>query len=121
MSAVGAKPAPIPDLQLVQSDRWTEAYQSELFQRISRKRFGFVLPALLVFSAVFFVLWIIQGIFPAIAAHRVYGYINLNFVYTMMIFPFVWILGFIFVRYTRKNVYPLEDELNERFGKGTKQ
>ena len=121
MSALGAKPALTPDLEVVYADRWAEAYQSELFKRTTRMRFSFVIPAILVFSAVFGVLWVIQSMFPAVAAYRVYGYVNVNFVYTMAIFPFVWILGVVFVRYTRKNVYPLEDELHRRFGGGPKQ
>ena len=120
MSALGAKPIPIPDLELVYTDRWAEAYQSELFKRISRKRFGFVIPALLGFSCMFLVFWVLQSMFPAVAAHRVYGYINVNFIYTMAIFPVVWILGLVFVRYTRRNVYPLEDQLIQRFGRGAK-
>jgi hypothetical protein len=56
-----------------------------------------------------------QSMFPAVARYRVYGYVNVNFIYTMAIFPFVWIVGFIFVLYIRKVVYPLERELNSRF------
>jgi len=121
MGAPGVKPAVTPDLKLVHSDRWADAYESELFRRMSDKRFRFVIPALLVFSFVFLVLWIIQSMFPALAAYRVYGYINVNFIYTMAIFPFVWVLGLAFVRYTRKEVYPLEDELNRRFERKPKQ
>jgi len=120
MSALGAKPLPTPNLELVAADRWTEAFQSDAFKKLSRKRFRFVVPALLSFSFVFFVLWIIQSMFPAVANHRVYGYINVNFVYTMAIFPAVWILGYVFVRYVRREVHPLEDELNRRFQKGVK-
>ena len=120
MSALGAKPVFTPDLEVVHTDRWADAYHSELFRSITRKRFGFVIPALLAFSCVFLVLWVIQSMFPAVAAHRVYGYVNVNFIYTMAIFPVVWILGFVFVRYTRKNVYPLEDELNRRFERRAK-
>jgi len=109
-----------PDLRIV-PDRWAEAYQSEIFKKISRKRFGFVVPALVLFSAVFFLLWIMQSMFPAIARYRVYGYVNVNFIYTMAIFPFVWIVGFIFVLYIRRVVYPLERELNSRFERGPRQ
>ncbi|HMK31700.1 MAG TPA: DUF485 domain-containing protein [Terriglobales bacterium] len=120
MSTAVSKPLLKPDLQLV-PDRWAEAYESETFKTISRKRFAFVILALLAFSAVFLVLWIVQSMFPALAGHRVYGYVNVNFVYTMAIFPFVWILGFAFVRYVRRKVYPLERELNRQFERGTKQ
>jgi len=120
MSALGAKPIPAakPDLEPAVAGRWAEAYQSETFKTLSRKRFGFVIPALLSFSALFLVLWIMQSMFPAAARYRVYGYVNVNFIYTMAIFPIVWILGFVFVRYIRREVYPLERELNRQFERG---
>jgi len=120
MSTPGTKPTFQPDLR-VDPDRWAEAYDSEVFKRISRKRFGFVVPVLVLFSVVFFLLWIMQSMFPAVSRYQVYGYVNVNFVYTMAIFPFVWILGFLFVRYIRKVVYPLERELNGRFERGQRQ
>jgi uncharacterized membrane protein (DUF485 family) len=101
-------------------ERWAEAFESDTFKSIVKKRFGFIVPALLLFSGVFFVLWVIQSSFPAVARYPVYGWVNINFVYTMAIFPFVWILGYVFVRYIRREVYPLEDELNRKFGKGPK-
>jgi uncharacterized membrane protein (DUF485 family) len=100
--------------------RWSEAFESDLYRSISHKRSAFVVPVLILFSAVFLVLWVIQASFPAIARYRVYGWVNLNFVYTMLIFPVVWVLGVVFVRYTRRHVYPLEEELHRRFAKGAK-
>jgi len=119
MSA-GAKPMPAakPDLDPAVAGRWAEAYESETFKALSRKRFGFVIPALLAFTAIFLALWIMQSMFPAAARHRVYGYVNVNFIYTMAIFPIVWSLGFVFVRYIRREVYPLERELNRQFKGG---
>lgn len=100
--------------------QWTEAYASDLYRSIARKRSGFVVPVLLLFSAVFLVLWVIQSSIPSLARYRVDGFINVNFVYTMLIFPVVWVLGLLFVRYTRREIYPLEDELHRRFGPGAK-
>ncbi|MFB3918300.1 MAG: DUF485 domain-containing protein [Terriglobales bacterium] len=99
---------------------WAAAFESETFRSIVKKRFGFAIPSLLVFSLVFLVLWVMQSSFPAVARHRVYGFANVNFVYTMAIFPVVWIMGYLFVRYIRREVYPLEDELHRRFEKGSK-
>jgi len=103
-----------------ETTKWEEAFHSPVYQDISRKRTRFVVPALLAFSAMFFVFWIIQSMFPNVARYRVYGYVNVNFVYTMLIFPVVWVLGLCFVRYTRRNVYPLEEELVRKFGKGAR-
>jgi hypothetical protein len=61
-----------------------------------------------------------QSSFPGVSRYRLFGYVNVNFAYTMAIFPFVWILGYVFVRYTRREVYPLEDALTHEFRKGLK-
>ncbi len=113
-------PKPKPDLDARTASVWAEAYESEVFKQILKKRARFFVPALAFFSALFLVLWVIQASFPAVARYRVYGFINVNFVYTMAIFPIVWIMGYLFVRYIRREVYPLEDELHRRFGKGSK-
>ncbi len=121
MTAPSAQPKLKPDLdKSLVTEKWEEAFESDTFKSIVKKRFGFIIPSLLVFSLVFFVLWVMQSSFPEIARYRVYGFINVNFVYTMAIFPVVWIMGYLFVRYIRLKVYPLEDELHRRFGKGSK-
>jgi uncharacterized membrane protein (DUF485 family) len=121
MSTSGAEPkvgpAHIPSVE--SSARWAEAFDSNTFKRITKKRFVFVIPALLLFSGVFLALWVIQSSFPEVARYRIYGEVNLNFVFTMAIFPFVWTLGYLFVRYVRREVYPLEDQLHREFRGGS--
>ncbi len=121
MTALASEPKGKPDV-VVGSDNimWSEAFDSDTFKMISRKRFGFVVPALLLFSAAFFALWIMQSVFPEVAKIRIYGWINLNLLFTMLIFPFTWILGYVYVRYIYREVYPLEEELISKFRKGTK-
>src|ERR1035437_3116118 len=100
--------------------RSSDAFDSDTFKLITKKRFGFVVPSLLLFSGVFLVLWIMQSSFPTVARYRLYGWVNFSFVYPMVFFPFVWILVYLFVRYTRREVYPLEELLNREFRKGPK-
>lgn len=114
------QPKPKPALDVEAPTRWEEAYKSDVFKQIIKKRAAFFVPALIFFSALFLALWIMQSSLPTLASYPVYGFVNVNFVYTMAIFPIVWIMGFLFVRYISREVYPLEDEMHRRFGKGSK-
>ena len=95
---------------------WEKAYESDLYKKAVRKRFGFVIPALITFCLLFFVLFTIQQFFKDLSSTMVMGNINFNFLYSMLLFPVVWLTGLIFLRYVRKNVYPLEDEIIKKFG-----
>ena len=119
-AAPALQPKPKPELDATAPTLWAEAYQTEVFKQILKKRAAFFVPALIFFSVLFLALWVMQASLPSIARYQVYGFINVNFLYTMAIFPIVWIMGFLFVQYIRREVYPLEDELNRRFGKGRK-
>lgn len=111
------RPSTIPANMKPETDVWTDAYRSDVFKLALKKRAGFFIPALGFATLLFLGLWVIQASFPAIARYRLYGFINVNFVYTMAIFPLIWTVGILFVRYVRREVYPLEDELHRRFGK----
>jgi uncharacterized membrane protein (DUF485 family) len=95
---------------------WEKAYESDLYKKVVRKRFGFVVPAIITFCLLFFILFTVQHFFKDLANAMVIGNMNFNFLYTMLLFPVLWLIGLIFLRYVRKNVYPLEDEIIEKFG-----
>jgi uncharacterized membrane protein (DUF485 family) len=96
---------------------WDKAYESDLYKKVVRKRFGFVIPAIIVFCLLFFILFTVQQFCKDLANTMIFGNINFNFLYTMLLFPVLWLTGLIFLRYIRKNVYPLEEEIISTFGK----
>jgi uncharacterized membrane protein (DUF485 family) len=96
---------------------WDKAFASNLYKEIVRKRFGVVIPLLVGFSVLFFVLFTVQQFFKGLADALVIGNINFNFIFSMLIFPIVWLMGLLFLRYIRKNVYPLEDEIIKQFSR----
>ncbi len=97
---------------------WDKAFASDLYKEIVHKRFSVVIPLLVGFSVLFFILFTIQQFFKGLADTMVIGNINFNFIFSMLIFPIVWLAGLLFLRYIRKNVYPLEEELIKQFSKG---
>ena len=96
---------------------WDKAYESDIYKKAVRKRFGFVVPAIIGFCLLFFILFTVQQFLRDLANTMLIGNINFNFLYSMLLFPVLWLTGLIFLRYVRKNVYPLEDEIIEKFGK----
>jgi hypothetical protein len=107
---------PVETRKEIHSTVWHAAYNSDVFKLIIRRRYGFIIPTVIVFSLAFFVLFIIQSNYPDLVRYRLYGWINFNFVYTMLLFPVIWLGGLWFVLYIRKNVYPLEEELIAKYG-----
>ena len=96
---------------------WEDAFNSKAFREVVRKRFNFVVPGIVVFSALFFILFAIQQFCVGFASTMVFSNINVNFLYTMLLFPGLWLAGLVFLRYVRKHVYPLEKEVTSTFSK----
>jgi uncharacterized membrane protein (DUF485 family) len=96
---------------------WQQAYESDIYKEVVKRRFRFVIPVIVFFSVVFFILFTIQHYFKSFASTPVFSNINVNFLYSMLLFPVLWIIGLLFLRYVRKYVYPLETEIINTFSK----
>lgn len=96
---------------------WDQAFESNLYKEIVRKRFGAVIPLLVGFCLLFFILFTVQQFFRGLADAMVIGNMNFNFIFSMLIFPIVWLMGLLFLRYIRKHVYPLEGEIIKQFSR----
>lgn len=96
---------------------WEEAYDSDLFKEVVKRRYRFVVPGIILFCLLFFLLFTLQQFCGELASSMVFSNINVNFLYTMILFPALWIIGLWFLRYVRKHVYPLETEIINTFSK----
>ncbi len=94
---------------------WQEAYDSPEFQKIKKKRLVFIIPAVILVFFLFFILFWVQSFNPALATKAVAGDANFAFVYSMLIFPIVWISGMLYILYVRKTIYPIEDKIQEKY------
>jgi uncharacterized membrane protein (DUF485 family) len=95
---------------------WTKIYNSEVFKTLKANRMRFVIPAIVGVFLVFSFLWTTQSYIPALANLQVIGYINFSFLFTMILFPVIWLAGFWYTKYAEKNVEPHERELLETYG-----
>jgi len=94
---------------------WADAFKSSAFKSLRRNRWRFVVPALILLVIAFIFLWTVQNYIPVLAHLQVIGYVNFAFLFTMCLFPIIWIAGLIYTRYVSKYVEPHEDEVNATY------
>ncbi len=90
---------------------WQGAFNSIAFKKAKNNRLKFVIPLLTFFTLVFLCLFSVQGIFSNIGNLKIFGPIDLGFLFVMSLFPLTGILGIWFTCYTKAHVYPYEDQV----------
>lgn len=96
---------------------WDKAYNTETFKEIKKRRFIIVVPMVIVFTILFLVLFTVQNYIPELANAKLVGYVNFSFLYTMILFPLVWVAGFYYSKYTTTKLHPQEEEIVKEFGR----
>jgi len=94
---------------------WEEIYKSDLLKTLKRKRMAFVIPGVVLCSLAFATLWTIQNYIPELSNMQVIGWVSFQFLYTMLLFPTIWLAGFAYTRYASKVLEPIEQEIHDRF------
>ena len=95
---------------------WGEVYRSDLLIRLKQKRMRFVVPAVVLVTLAFAALWTIQNYVPELANAQVIGYVNVAFLFTMLLFPLIWCAGLAYTRYATKVLEPIEQDINDHYG-----
>ena len=94
---------------------WGEIYTSDLLRRLKQKRMAFVVPAVVFTAFIFANLWTIQNYVPGLSNLQVFGWVNLQFIYTMLLFPVLWLAGFAYTRYASRVLEPLEQAIHDTY------
>ncbi|MDR0514750.1 MAG: DUF485 domain-containing protein [Coriobacteriaceae bacterium] len=95
---------------------WEGIFHSDVFKALKRNRFKFVVPSIIGVSLAFTFLWTAQNYLPGLANMQVIGNINFAFLFTMALFPLIWLAGFAYTRYVGAAVEPHEQEILDRYG-----
>ena len=98
------------------SINWEEIYETDLLKDLKRKRAVFVVPAVVLLATAFATLWTIQNYVPELSNMQVIGWVNFQFLYTMLLFPTIWLAGFSYTRYASKVLEPIEQQINDLYG-----
>ena len=64
---------------------------------VARKR-RFIIPATVFFIAYYFALPVLVGYFPELMSRRVFGAVNIAYLFALSQFVMAWIVAFLYVR-----------------------
>ena len=77
---------------------------------------AFVIPGVIFCTLIFIVLWTIQDYAPGLSNMQVIGWVNFQFIFTMLLFPILWLAGFAYTRYASKVLEPIEQQIIDLHG-----
>jgi uncharacterized membrane protein (DUF485 family) len=77
---------------------WESLATSQEFSALLRQKRRFVIPATLFFIVYYFALPILVGYFPAFMDRRVWGPVNLAYLFALSQFAMAWVLAWLYVR-----------------------
>jgi uncharacterized membrane protein (DUF485 family) len=86
----------------ITADEWRRIEASEEFQRLVSEKRRFVLPATVFFVLYYFALPILVGYFPRLMETRLFGKVNLAYVFALSQFFMAWALMWLYVRRARR-------------------
>ena len=92
MSSVPAPPEPASPV------RWDILANSSSFRTLVREKRRFIIPASVFFLVYYFALPILVGYFPGLMKRRVFGPVNIAYVFALSQFFMAWLLAWIYIR-----------------------
>ena len=84
------------------SHDWAELERQPEFRALVRAKRAFILPATIFFVAYYFALPALVGYWPEAMSTRVYGPINLAYLFALSQFAMAWTLMALYVRRARR-------------------
>ena len=85
-----------------ESRNWAELEQLPEFRSLVRAKRAFILPATIFFVAYYFALPALVGYWPEAMSTRVYGPINVAYLFALSQFVMAWTLMVLYVRRARR-------------------
>jgi uncharacterized membrane protein (DUF485 family) len=86
----------------VDASRWRELEQLPAFRGLLRAKRAFIVPATIGFVAYYFALPALVGYWPELMTRRVFGPINLAYLFALSQFVMAWTLMALYVRRARR-------------------
>ncbi|HYO81080.1 MAG TPA: DUF485 domain-containing protein [Bryobacteraceae bacterium] len=77
---------------------WNRIAASPAFRRLVTAKVRFIVPATLFFLVYFFALPVLVGYFPDFMKTRVFGPVNLAYLFALSQFAMAWILAAVYTR-----------------------
>jgi len=120
---VPAPEAPRPELArsgpaLAEEVHWEGLEQTEEFRELVRRRFRFVLPATIFFLVYYFLLPLGNGLAPNLMKTKVFGEVNIAYLFALSEFVMAWVLAYLYIRKANTVFDSLAAKVRARAGKG---
>ena len=98
-----AQPAPHQEVDHLEpapgeGDHWEGLEQTDEFRQLVRARLRFVLPATIFFLVYYFLLPLGNGLAPGLMKTRVFGEINIAYLFALSEFVMAWVLAYLYIR-----------------------
>ncbi len=80
---------------------WNRVAQTEDFQKLLAAKKAFVIPATIFFVLYYFALPVSVGYFPAFMQRKVWGPVNIAYLFALSQFVVAWFIAYLYVRAAR--------------------
>jgi uncharacterized membrane protein (DUF485 family) len=82
--------------------QWDRVAEMDEFRLLLLAKAGFVLPATIFFIVYYFALLILVGYFPGFMERKVWGGMNIAYVFALSQFLVAWVIAFLYVRAAKR-------------------
>jgi len=97
---------------------WEGLEQTDEFRELVRRRFRFVLPATIFFLVYYFLLPLGNGLAPDLMKTKVFGEVNIAYLFALSEFVMAWVLAYLYIRKANTVFDGLAAKVRARAGKG---
>ena len=118
---VGKSPVQPPRQEVVAAGEevhWEGLEETDEFRELVRRRFRFVLPATIFFLVYYFLLPLGNGLAPDFMKTRVFGQVNIAYLFALSEFVMAWVLAYLYIRKANTVFDVLAAKVRARAGKG---
>jgi uncharacterized membrane protein (DUF485 family) len=97
-----APPSPDPGTPSSNASIWNRVAETDDFKKLLAAKKSFVLPATIFFVLYYFALPISVGYFPAFVQRKVWGPVNIAYLFALSQFIVAWLIAYLYVRAARE-------------------
>lgn len=81
---------------------WEKLAATPQFRHLLVAKAGFVVPATVFFCAYYFALPVLVGYFPEFMSRKVWGPLNIAYLFALSQFGMAWVIAFLYTRTARR-------------------
>ena len=97
---------------------WEGLEATDEFRELVRRRFRFVLPATIFFLVYYFLLPLGNGLAPDLMKTKVFGQVNIAYLFALSEFVMAWVLAYLYIRKANGLFDTLAAKVRARAGRG---